>query len=424
MKIGAVIERHKSGKFTVKGLGPDSVAAAAGFAIGDEITHVGRIPSKKIRLNEEGGIDFRRGQTVRVLRSGESIRLTIPAREKPSPKYVENMRAVERADPDQLEHLAREMWSCHDLSDSEKEKLGFAIDGRRRALRRGQERELPLAESPAVGVGPPGNYYHDKEHWRRQIAADADLSPLARQIANIIEAEYVSNKKGSQYLCAWPSTKVLRRVVKRAQADVGKAIHELQARGHCKLIDQGPRKPRMIALVLKRSQRSPSPVPTPAQPVLGGGRTDQELAAIETASPSERTAVLAPAPIVPAQSFGGLMMPEGVAVAIPLRNSPIAIAVGRGTLQKREVKSTRAVTPESEAKRIKEAALREAEEAQWRARNEEIKWLQTNQARSEPLFESNYNSLGYGRIPLAGSPLREGDPRPFAGTHRRWYEGR
>jgi hypothetical protein len=205
VKIGIKIDRRRNGSVIVKGIERDGVAAAAGFVVDDEITHIGRTPIKKIRCDENNPLEFRRGQTVSVLRAGESIRLKIPLREKPSLKFTKFARAIETADTNQVEGLARQFWSCDDLSDGEKGELGVAADRRRRLLRSGQERELPLGQSPAIGVGPTGNYHHDKEHWRRQIAADSDLSPLARHIANLIESKYISNKEGPKYLCAWVS---------------------------------------------------------------------------------------------------------------------------------------------------------------------------------------------------------------------------
>jgi hypothetical protein len=204
-KIGAAIERHKNGRSIVRGIEPGSRAEAMPLLVADEITHVGRASVKQIPPNEE--IDFPPKKTVTVLRAGKIVRLTVPpVREKPSLKFTKIARAIETADINQVEGLARQVWSCDDLSDDEKAKLGVAIDQRRQALRRGRERELPL---PAVGVpppekrglGPPENYYEDKEEWLRQIAADSDLKPLECYIANIIAAKYVSKQTGAIFLC-------------------------------------------------------------------------------------------------------------------------------------------------------------------------------------------------------------------------------
>jgi hypothetical protein len=391
MKIGIAIERHKNGRWTVRGFGPDSIAAAAGFAAGDEITHVGRTPAKQIRLNEEDGIDFRRGQTVRVLRSGESIRLTIPAREKPSTKYTKIARAIETVDADQLEVLARQVWSCDDLSDGEKQKLGVAIDHRRRALRRGHERELPLCDSPAVGVGPTGNYHHDKEHWRRQIAADTDLSPLARQVANIIEANYISNKVGPNYFCAWPSIKTLRAAVKCASAKVVEAIHEIEACGHWTLKSQGSRKPRLMGLVLRRSERA-SVLVEPAT----------------TAPPTvAQTAAIPQPPAVDENCADGFTSAELDALArgaaISLRPSLHSVADGTAHRRRAEAKPTgREALAEADAQRKAKAERREAAAA----REAEINRLCANQARG-PLFEAEYD-------PCGRSSRNSGDHNPFA----------
>ena len=200
---------------------------------------------------------------------------------------------------------------------------------------------MPLGQSPAVGVGPSGNYHHDKEHWRQQIAADGGLSPLARRIANLIEAKYISNKEGPKYFCAWPSIDTLRLAVKRADADVGKAIHELEARGHVKLQSQGRRNPRLIALVLKQSETIPvlsSPAPTAAPPDPGERRTDWESAAIETASVADAHSIATDPFLTAALAVGA---------AISLRPSSIARAQGTALLRPADVKSTnRAVTPE------------------------------------------------------------------------------
>jgi hypothetical protein len=404
MKIGIAIERHKNGRWTVRGSEPDSVAAAAGFAAGDEITHVGRTPAKQIRLNEEDGIDFRRGQAVRVLRSGESIRLTIPAREKPSVIYATVVQAIESAEAAQLHDLTRRLYSSG-LSDGETEKLRAMIDRRRRALRRGHERELPLVESPAVGVGPTGNYHHDKEHWRRQIAADTDLSPLARQIANIIEAHYISNKVGPNYFCAWPSIKTLCRAVKRARAAVGKAIHEIEARGHWNLKAEGGRKPTLIGPVLKRSERAPA---------LDGAPT-------ATASPSlTQTAAITPTSLAMVEVEGDqaegprmefVASPNGAAIS--LRPSPIAIAQGTARLRPVDAKPTgRESLAEWDAKRVAEAERQDAADASREAYDAFIKSIYANQARSGPLFQAEYDP--YGR-----QSLKEGNYDPLAYSHRR-----
>jgi hypothetical protein len=400
MKIGIAIERHKNGRWTVRGFEPDSVAAAAGFAAGDEITHVGRTPAKQIRPNEEGGIDFRRGQAVRVLRSGESIRLTIPAREKPSVIYATMVQAVECAEAAQLHDLTRRLYSSG-LSDGETEKLRAMIDRRHLALRRGHERELPLVESPAVGVGPTGNYHHDKEHWRRQIAVDTDLSPLARQIASIIEANYISNKVGPNYFCAWPSIKTLCRAVKRARAAVGKAIHEIEARGHWNLTAQGGRKPALIGPVLKRSARAP---------VL-----DEAPTATASPTPTQTEAITSPFASMVAMDGEELPMESrqwaphlSAGVAISLRPSPIAIAQGTARLAPVEAKLTgRAALAEADARRKAESELRDAAAA----REAYIERLYANQARSGPLFQAEYDP--YGR-----QSLKDGNYDPFAYSHR------
>ena len=99
----------------VKGIERDSIAAAAAFVVDDEITHIGRTPIKKIHCDENNPLEFRRGQTVMGAASGESIRLKIPLREKPSLKFTKIARAIETADTNQVEGWARQVWSYDDL---------------------------------------------------------------------------------------------------------------------------------------------------------------------------------------------------------------------------------------------------------------------------------------------------------------------
>ena len=291
-----------------------------------------------------------------------------------------------------------------------RKKLERRSSGMRRADRRTQERELPLAESPAVGVGPTETYHHDKEHWRRQIAADGDLSPLARQIANLIEAKYISNKMGTQ-LCAWCSITTLRSAVGRRRALVNKALHELEARGHCKLQSQGQQKPRLIALVLRRSETVPiltPPAPTLAQPDIEGGPSDQEVAAIETASieavaevqstatDAFHTAALAAGAAIPLRRAP--LSPVPPAPFVPTWSGPtpprsgVAVSLSRRAYVE---PTSRKVTPESEAKRIKEAEQREADATARERYDAFIKSWYANQARSEPLFELDYDPYPY-----------------------------
>jgi hypothetical protein len=398
VKIGIKIDRRRNGTVIVKGIERDGIAAAADFVVDDEITHIGRTPIKKIHCDENNPLEFRRGQTVKVLRAGESVRLKIPLREKPSLKFTKIARAIETADINQVEGLARQFWSCDDLSDGEKAKLGVAADRRRRALRGAQERELPLAESPAVGVGPTGNRYHDLEHWRRQTADDRDLSPLARRIVDIVAAKYIHTTAGPKYFCAWPSIKTLRRALKCRRNDVVKAIHEIEARGHWELVPQGGRKSTLYALILKPSERAPvlsSPAPTSALPDLEEESATIETASIEAVAETDSTAIDAfrtaaaaagaaisirraplgpvpPAAFVPTWS-GPTYPPSGVAVSLSRR------AYVEPTGSK--------VTRESEAKRITEAEQREADAAALERYDAFIESCYANQARSEPRFE-------------------------------------
>jgi hypothetical protein len=87
MKIGISLVRTEKGKIIVRGFEPGGIAAKAGFRSGDELVSIGRKTGKQIPLNEPGGIDFRGGQKVRVLRDGALIDLLIPQREKRSAKY-------------------------------------------------------------------------------------------------------------------------------------------------------------------------------------------------------------------------------------------------------------------------------------------------------------------------------------------------
>jgi hypothetical protein len=341
---------------------------------------------------------------VTVLRAGKSIRLTIPPLEKPSAKFRTLMRELKNANPDRREQLVRQLYSCG-LSEWETEKVRATSERRRRLVRRTQERELPLAESPAVGVGPTGNYHHDKEHWRRQIAADGDLSPLARRIANIIEAKYISNKMGSQ-LCAWCSITTLRSAAGCRRALVSNALHELEARGHCKLQSQGKQKPRLIALVLKRSETIPVltlPTPTQSQPDLKEGPTHQESAAIETApieavAQADSTALdaLRAAAWRRAKASGWApSSPDAIAISLTERSR--AAPVKRAEC---------AVTPESERKRIKAAEQRDADAAARERYDADMKFWQANQARSEPLCEPDYDPYPYNYNSSVGSPFR------------------
>jgi hypothetical protein len=377
-KIGAAIQCHKSGRKTFGEVEPGSIAAGMGAALDDEIIRIGRKLAKWIRPDEDGGIDWRRGQTVHVLRNGVIVKLVIPKRERPSNKYKIIASEIAAANADQLHGLAQRTWGCDDLSDGEKQKLSVAIDCRRKSIRRVQERELPLGKNPAVGVGPPGNYHRDKEHWRRQIAADPNLSPRARQVCNIVEAHYISDKAGDRYFCAWPSNRKLRTAVKCASAKIVEAIHEIEEHGHWNTRSQGHRKPRLMGLVLRRSERAPLIVeaaatgsPTVALPAAVSQPPAVDENCADDFTPAELDAFARGA-------------------AILLRPSPHSIANGTAHWRRRaQTKPTRA---ELDAKRIAESKWLEAAEAQKAA----IDRLWANQARG-PLFQAEYDPLGYGQ---------------------------
>jgi hypothetical protein len=86
---------------------------------------------------------------------------------------------------------------------------------------------------------------------------------------------------------------------------------------------------------------------------------------------------------------------RAASAAVMWRRSPIAIAAGAPPVQLAQPASDDRATPEFEEKRIAEIERKEAEAQGSKARAAYIDAPWKNQARSERLFESNYDPLAY-----------------------------
>ena len=385
MKINMNI---RLGRVVVLGFEPGSVAALAGFRSGDEIVGIGRKTGKQIPLNEPSGIDFRAGKKIKVLRDGAIVDLLIPRREKSSAKYRALKQALDEPHAN-ADRVVQEAYAANDrgaLSDPELQKICEKGSHTRARQRRWREPQLPLGKTPAKGVGPEGNFYHDQRHWRRQLDEDHDLSHLARRIAVIVANDFLQTKYDDKYFTAYPSIKTLQKRVECKRDAVLTALREIEARGHWEIRRRGGRLSNLLAPQL-RALANPSNLPDalhgrndaePEQPVSIEEQATEDLAASGTAQNTGLTArqqeSLAAGAAVLVRSKGGHLTQT--------KSQPVK------------------VTPESEA-RCKAKAEQQEADARHRAG---IDRLFLHQARPGG-FQSEYNSCAYPQRQIAQGPL-------------------
>jgi hypothetical protein len=401
MKMGISLVRTEKGKIIVRGFEPGSVAALAGFRSGDEIVSIGRKTGKQIPLNEPGGIDFRAGQKIKVLRDGAIVELLTPRREKSSAKYRALKQALDEPHAD-ANRVVQEAYAANErgvLSDPEVQKLYVKANSARARQRRASERELPLGEIPAGGFGPAQNRFVDERHWRQQVDEDHELSPVAMKIVSIVGTRYIYTKP-PKYFCAWPSIGTLRKEARCKRSAVLEAIREIEKRGHWKVVPRGGRKSHLLVLQ-RKPLINPDNLPdlkADDEPKRSGTSEVQSMA--EDLASSENT---------------GLTAQQQAALAT---GAAVLVRSRAGHLSQTKSHSAK-VTPESEARRKAEAERREAV-AREREFLEKIYRQQTPRG-----VETDYNPLAYRYHSYGSSPL--GDLGDYGASSieprdRGWYK--
>jgi hypothetical protein len=171
------------------------------------------------------------------------------------------LSTIARASLEQLDDVTRKLaadYYAGKLSDAEAQRCWEAIDRRRKTRGRPPAPSWPLGRKPqtAAAFGPArslpcGNFPRDREQWKRQIVADADLSLEAVRLASLLEAKYLrADPRDPFYLHAWPSLKTLARALKYRNQRVLDARLELAARGHIEVMSGRGRKRTTILRVL------------------------------------------------------------------------------------------------------------------------------------------------------------------------------